>query len=88
MSQYSSALRLRSPAIEEIQAWLVSRVAARCGLDPDRIDVRERFSRLGDDFAGGSHFRINRQGRQVLAAEAQFDIVALAIDRDRLRPQP
>jgi acyl transferase domain-containing protein/acyl carrier protein len=39
-------LPVTAPALE---AWLVSRLAESCALEPDRIDVRERFSRYGLD---------------------------------------
>ncbi|WP_437759724.1 SDR family NAD(P)-dependent oxidoreductase [Sorangium sp. So ce1389] len=37
----------RQPTVEDLQELLISRMSARLGIEPQSIDVRERFSRYG-----------------------------------------
>lgn len=45
---------MTSPTADNVQAWLVSRLAELRGIDPRTIDVRERFSRYGLDSLGAT----------------------------------
>ncbi len=44
----------KSQTLETVQAWLVSQLALRLGVDPQDIDIRTRFSSYGLDSVGAT----------------------------------